>query len=98
MINDWAFKGSLAWHTPCNSPAYAGWFDRYIICNQCKEPLPEELELPAQVFKSYNELQPIVFDADSSFYITTMPHNIPKSITYTISSRPNSIPGSPKVK
>ena len=78
MLSDWTFRDNLAWHIPCNKPGYRYFFNsKSITCSECKAELPEELELPAQVFKAFDELPPIplYFDSGMSFYITVEPNN-----------------------
>ena len=73
MLRDWTFRDNLAWHIPCNKPGYRYFSNsKSITCSECKAELPEELELPAQVFKAFDELPPLntYFDLGMSFYMT----------------------------
>lgn len=92
-INNWTFKGNVAWHVPCDSPAYSYYINTGITCEQCKEPLPKELEFPAAVYKSHLEIPSFIFNSSSNFYITAHPKN-----WATISFRLNSNRGYRKVK
>ena len=78
MLRDWTFRDNLAWHIPCDKPGYRYFYNsKSITCSECKAELPEELELPAQVFKAFDELPPLntYFDSGMSFYITLEPNN-----------------------
>ena len=52
MENNWKFSGERLYHTPCQSYAYAE-DNNKIVCYVCKESIPPELELPAQVYGTY---------------------------------------------
>lgn len=50
--NEWIFEWQgQAKHVPCNASAYT--YKGIISCSHCDKHLPEELELPAQVFGAY---------------------------------------------
>ena len=91
MLRDWTFRGNLAWHIPCDKPGYRYFYNsKSITCSECKAELPEELELPAQVFKAFDELPPLnntYFDFGSSFYISVGSSNY---INFRLNSSPDS--------
>ena len=52
MENNWKFIDDRLYHTPCRSLADVD-DNNKIVCRVCKESIPPELELPAQVYGTY---------------------------------------------
>lgn len=51
MESDWIFHNNRLYHKPCDRHAFVE--KNKLICFLCKEPIPAELELPAQVYGAY---------------------------------------------
>ena len=52
MTSNWNFSDDRLYHIPCQSYAYVE-DNNKIVCHACKEFIPPELELPAQVYGTY---------------------------------------------